>query len=89
MLDEAGNGKGRPGEAFSSCHPASPEPAGEGKTTEPAGEGKTTEPAGVGNPLSGSGPSVLDGGSKPGLCEGRSALDITALPVTPTSFSAT
>ena len=31
MLDEAGNGKGRPGEAFSSCHPASPEPAEEGK----------------------------------------------------------
>ena len=80
MLDEAGNGKGRPGEAFSSCHPASP---------EPAGEGKTTVPAGVGNPLSGSGPSVLAGGSKPGLCEGRSALDITAPPITPTSFSAT
>ena len=80
MLDEAGNGKGRQGEAFSSCHPAS---------LEPAEEEKTTEPSGVGNPLSGSGPSVLAGGSKLGLFAGRSALDITAPPVTPTSFSAT
>lgn len=51
--------------------------------------GKTTELSGVGNPLSGSGPSVLAGRSKPGLSAERSALDITAPPVTPTSFSAT
>lgn len=46
VLGEAGNGKGRPGKAFSSCHPASLENAGISKEDRTLRGGDPSEPRG-------------------------------------------
>lgn len=51
VRDEAGNGKGRPGKALSSCHPASLQGM--------LGSAKRTEQWGVGTPSAAQSPPVL------------------------------